>query len=99
MAEAGQLAVHPAITPPGISPRQPQHQIADLLAGRRAWRPRIGPFTREETAVPGQQGSWRDEPRGTQRGWEQPSQGCQDRLVGPVRRTPSHLARRSTINS
>jgi hypothetical protein len=36
-------------------------------------------------AVPGQQRARSDEPVGTQHGWQQPGQRCQDRPVGPVR--------------
>jgi hypothetical protein len=34
----------PAVSPGRVLPRHPQHQVADLLAGRRASRPtRVGP--------------------------------------------------------
>ena len=33
MAEAGELTVHPAVSPARVLARQPQHQVADLLAG------------------------------------------------------------------
>jgi len=61
MAEPGQLAVHPAVSPPGIVRRQPQDQFADLRGGRRASRAvRVGPFAGEQAAVPVQQRPRRD---------------------------------------
>ncbi len=63
VAQAGQLAVHPAVSPGRVLPRQPQHQVADLLASPLATRPsRVGPFSREETAMPGQQRSRGNQP-------------------------------------
>ena len=32
VTEPGQLAVHPAVSPGRVLPRQPQHQVADLFA-------------------------------------------------------------------
>jgi hypothetical protein len=93
MAEAGQLAVHPAVSPGRVLPCQPQHQVADLRASpRAAWPVRVGPLAGEETAVPGQEGSRRDQPTTTQRGWQQPGKCRQDRPVGPVRPGPGDLA-------
>jgi hypothetical protein len=93
MTKAGQLAVHAAVSPGRVLPRYPQHQVVDLLAGRRAARPsRVGPLTGDQTAVPGQQGSQRDHATGAQCGWQQPGQGCQDRAAGPVRPGPGDLA-------
>src|SRR5690348_7461220 len=92
-AKAGQFAVDAGVTPSWVLPCQPQHQPADLLAGRRPARPSwIGPFTREKMAVPGQPGSRRDEPTGTQQTGPQPGYRCQDRAVGPVRLRPGNLA-------
>ena len=93
MAEAGQLAVHPAVSPGRVLPGQPQHQITDLLASRRAARPgRVGPLAGNQTAVPGQQSPRRHQPTSSQRCREQPGQCRQDRPVGPVRLGPGHLA-------
>ena len=39
VSEAGQLTVHPAVSPARVLPRQPQHQVADLLADCRATWP------------------------------------------------------------
>jgi hypothetical protein len=62
VAEAGQLAVHPAVSPRRVLPRQPQHQVADLLAGLRTARPvRVGPLAGDQTVVPGQQRFRRDQ--------------------------------------
>ncbi len=73
-----------AVPPGGILPRQPQHQVADLLADRRAARPsRVGPLAGNETAVPGQQRSRRDQTTAPQCGRQQPGQGRKDRAVGP----------------
>ena len=92
VAEPGQLAVHPAVSPGRVLPRQPQHQVADLLAGpRAAWPVRVRPLACDQAAVPGQQRARRDEPVGAQRGWQQPGQRRQDRPVGPVRLGPGDL--------
>ena len=45
----------------------------------------MGPFTGGQTAVPGQQGSRRDQPTAAQRGRQQPGQCRPHRAVGPVR--------------
>jgi len=85
--------MHPAVSPGRVLPRQPQHQIADLLADRRAARPaRVGPLAGEQTAVPSQQRPWRNQPAAPQRGGQQPGHGRQDRAVGPVQVRPGHLA-------
>jgi hypothetical protein len=99
MTEARQLAVHPAVSPGGILRRQPQHQVADLLSGRRAAQPtRAGPLAGDQTTVPGQQSPRRDQPTAVQRGRQQPGQRGQYRPVSPVR--PGRAAcRRSTISS
>src|SRR6516165_7855842 len=34
VAKTGQLAMHPAVAPRGVLHRQPQYQVADLLASR-----------------------------------------------------------------
>ncbi len=63
VAETSQFAVHPAGPPGRVLPREPQHQIPDIPAGRRgSWPAGIGPCTRGEAAVPGQQRPRRDEP-------------------------------------
>ena len=93
VAEAGQPAVHPAVSPGRVLPCQPQHQSADLVARpRAAWPVGLGPLAGDQTAVPCQQGSRRDQPAATQRGGQQPGQGRQDRAVGPVRPGPGDLA-------
>src|SRR5215472_7225528 len=86
MAETGQLAVDPAVSPGRVLTCQPQHQVADLLArSRPARRARVGPSAGEETAMPRQPGSRRNQPAATQCGRKQPSQCRQDGPVGPVR--------------
>lgn len=93
VAEAGQLAVHSTVSPGRVLPYQPQHQAADLLASPRAARPvRVGALAADETTVPGQQGSRRDQPATPQRGRQQPGQYRQDRAVGPERLGPGRLA-------
>jgi Cysteine-rich secretory protein family len=93
VAEAGQFTVHAAVAPRGVLRRQPQRQVADVRASPRAARPaRIGPLTSDQAAVPGQQGSRRDQSAAPQRGGQQPSQGCQDRAIGPVRPGTGYLA-------
>jgi len=83
----------PGGIPRSGSPRQPQHQVADLPADRRAGGPaRLGPPAGDQTAVPGQQGSRRDQPTASQPGWQQLGPGRQDRAVGPVRLRPGYLA-------
>ena len=81
-----QLAVHPAVSPGRVLPRQPQYQAADLLAGPRpAWPARIRPPACDQPAMPGQHRPRRDEPMGAQHGWKQPGPCRQDRPAGPVR--------------
>ena len=92
VAEPAQFAVHPAVSPGRVFPRQPQHQVADLRAGPRpAWPVRVRPPVCDQLAVPGQQRPRRDEPVGTQHGRKQPGQCRQDRPVGPVRLGPGDL--------
>src|SRR5260221_9374813 len=56
VAETSQFAVHPAGPPGRVLPREPQHQIPDIPAGRWAsWPAGIGPCTRGEAAAPRQQ--------------------------------------------
>ncbi len=44
LAEAREFAVHPAVSPGGVLPCEPQHQVLDFLAGLRASRPMgVGP--------------------------------------------------------
>jgi hypothetical protein len=86
MAQAGQFTVHPAVSPRRVLRCQPQHQFTDLPGRPRPARPtRVRPLAGDETAVPGQQRSGRDQPAATQRGGQQPGQRCHDRAVGPVR--------------
>jgi hypothetical protein len=85
--------VHPAVSPCGVLPRQPQHRVADLRAGSRpAWPTRVRPLARDQPAVPGQQRARRDQPAGAQHGWQQPGQRRQDRPIGPGRFGPDDLA-------
>ena len=92
VAEAGHLAVHPAVAPRRILPRQPQHQVTDLLVGRRPARlARVGPLAGDQTAVPGQQRSRCDQSAAPPGGGQRSGQGRQDRAVGPVRPRPGHL--------
>jgi hypothetical protein len=59
VAEAGQLAVHPAVSPRRVLPRQPQHQVADLLATpRAAWLVRVGPVAGDQTAATAEYVNW-----------------------------------------
>jgi len=92
VTEPAQFTVHPAISPGWVLPGKPQYQVADVLASSRsAWLVRVCPFACDQPAVPGQQRPRRDEPMGTQHGWQQPSQRRQDRPVGPVRPGPGDL--------
>ncbi len=69
VAQAGQLAVHPPVSPRRVLRRQPQHQVTDLRARPwAAWPSRVGPLAGDQTAVPGQQRSRRDQSAGTERG-------------------------------
>ena len=93
VAQTSQFAVHPAGPPGRVLPREPQHQIPDIPAGRRAsWPAGMGPCTRGEAAVPGQQRPWRDEPVTPERCWQQPAQRRHDRPAGPARPRPGDLA-------
>ena len=92
VTEPAQLAVHPAVSPGRVLPRQPQYQVADLLASPRPARPaRIRPFARDQPAVPGQQRARRDEPMSAQHSRQQPGQRRKDRPVSPVRPGPGGL--------
>jgi len=54
VSEPGHLAVHPAVSPGGVLPRQPQCRVADLPASARAARPvRVCPLAGDQAAVPG----------------------------------------------
>ena len=89
---AGTVHRAPCGIPRRVPSRQPQHQVADLLAGPRTTRPaRVRPLTCDQAAVPGQQRAGRDKPAGAQHGWQQPGQRRQDRPVGPVRPGPGDL--------
>ena len=73
VAEAGQLAVHAAVSPRRVLGRQPQYQVADLLARPRAAGPvRVRPFPGDQAAVLGQQYSRRHEAGTAQRCRQQP---------------------------
>src|ERR1035438_4597101 len=90
--ELGQFTVHPAVSPGRVLPREPQYQVADLLAGPwAAWPVRIRPLALDQAAVPGQQRARCDEPMGAQHGGQQPGERRQDRSVGPVRLGPGDL--------
>jgi len=66
MSELAQLTVDPAVSPGRVLPRQPQYQVADLLADGRPARPvRVRPLAGDQMAVPGQQRARSDEPMGT----------------------------------
>jgi hypothetical protein len=60
--EHQQLAMHPAVPPPGILADQPQYQGADRVHGARAAQvPGPGPLgvpARDQIAVPAQHGIW-----------------------------------------
>ena len=91
VAEAGQFAVHPTISPGRVIPREPQDQVPDFRAGAGAsWPAWIGPGARDKAAVPGQQRARRDEPVAPQRR-QQPGQRGQHCAVGPVRFRPGDL--------
>ena len=80
--------VHPASggTPGRVLRRKPQHQVADLLADRRAaWPRRISPLAGDQTAVPCQQGSGGHDPVQPQAPGQQPGQGGEHGTVSPVR--------------
>ena len=85
VAKPGELAVHPPVSPGRVLFRQPQHQVADVRTGPGAARPvRVSPLAGDQTAVPGQQGSRRNQPTVPQRGWQQLGERRKDRPVGPV---------------
>jgi hypothetical protein len=84
VSEPGHLAVHPAVSHSGVLACQPQHQVADVLAGPWTTRPvRVRPPACDQPAVPGQQRAPCDDPAGAQYGWQQPGLRGQDRRVGP----------------
>jgi hypothetical protein len=93
MTEPGQFAVHTSVSPAGVLPRQPEHQVADLPTGLTAARPilvRPAPF--DQATVPGQQRARCHQPMRTQRRRQQPGQSGQDRPIGPIRRWAGDLA-------
>jgi hypothetical protein len=93
VAEPREFAVHTAVAPGGVLPGQPQDQVADLLAGRRAaGLARVGPLALDEAAVPGEQRARRDQAMAAQPGGQQAGQRGQDRAVGPVEPGPGDLA-------
>jgi hypothetical protein len=83
VAEPAQLAVHPAVSPARVLPRQLRHQAADVLAGPRSaglvWG---GPFAGDQPSVPGQKRARRDEPATVQYDRQVPGQRRQDGTVG-----------------
>ena len=84
--------MHPAVSPGRVLPRQPQHQVADVLADARSAEPvRVRPFAGDQPAVPGQQRAGRDEPMGAQHSRQLPGQRREDGAVGPVRLGPGDL--------
>jgi len=91
LAEAGQLAVHPAQA--GFSPasRSTRSRISWQVPGRPG---RFGQVHLRVTRrrCQGQQSSRPDQPAVPQRGWQQPGKRRQDRAVSQVRPGPGHLA-------
>lgn len=91
VTEAGQLAVHSAVSPGRVLMRQSQRKLAYFLADPgAAWPVGICPLALDQPAVPGQYGAWRDEPMGAQYRRHPPCQRRQDRPVGP---SPASAAR------
>jgi len=92
VTESAELAVDSAVSPEWVLPRQPQHQVADVLAGPRTTRPvRVRPFACDQPTVPGQQRPRRDQPVGAQHRWQQVGQRSHDGTAGPARRGPGDL--------
>ena len=84
--EPDQFAVHSPISPTGVLPRQPTHQVLDVSADPTAARPiRVPPRAFYQPTVPGQQRARCHQPVGSQRCRQHPGQSSQDRPVGPVR--------------
>ncbi len=63
--ELAQLALDPHVAPPGILPREPHDDRAELGIDGRATdvRAAVRPFAPDELAVPAQEGLRRDEER------------------------------------
>ena len=91
VTEPGEFPVHPAVPQAGFSRTAAAPGPGSPGWSRAPWPIRIGPCAWDQAAVPGQQRSWRDEPLGSQRRWQQPGQRGQDRPVGPVRLRPGDL--------
>lgn len=84
MTETEEFALHPAMTPVGIFPGQPEHQVTHLVTDPRAAGPvRIGPMPADQAAVPGQQGGRGDDPMLPQRAGQGPDQRGQHHPVRP----------------
>jgi hypothetical protein len=76
----------------GFSCAKLQHEVTDLVAdGRATGRVRVGPFFRDQAAVPGQQCAGSDDAVQTQPLGEQAGQGGQDRSIWPGGSRPGHL--------
>lgn len=93
MAQAEQLALDPAVSPPRVLPGQLQDQIADPWCDGRASRPaRVGPFPFDHTTVPGEQGAWCHDPVSPQVPGQQSCQRSEHTAIGPVRLRAGDLA-------
>src|SRR5437764_887197 len=80
-----QWAVHPAESPPGVLRAKPRNQVAQLRRERWApWQRRLCPLLGDQVLESGRQGRRGDEPVPAQGAGQQPGEGGQRCLVGPV---------------
>ena len=89
VAELEQLALYPLVTPRGVLGGEPLDQPGDPRADRRSAGPvRIRPFPGDQTPVPAQHGTGRDEAVHSQPRRENPNQRGEDGTVRPVHPGP-----------
>src|SRR4029450_10730434 len=85
MTELEQFALDPAISPTGVLSCHPFYQRDDGVLDRRAsGSSRIGPLPGHQTAVPPQDGAWRDQSMSAQQTGESPYQCGKYGAVSPV---------------
>jgi hypothetical protein len=67
VSEAEEFTLDAPVAPGRILRREAHHEVADLVTDRRAAAPaRVGPFFRNQAAVPGQQRAGSNDPMPTQ---------------------------------
>jgi hypothetical protein len=84
VADTDELALDAPVAPAWVLPGQLAGQRADLIGDRRASRGvRVGPFSLDKAAVPGEQGARGHHPMRSEAGGKQPGQGGDHGAIGP----------------